>query len=233
MSNSEPYSLQSAREFGWYSIGRELAPFRLDTLSGQLVGRRVLDAGCGGGGYVDHLVRRGYDATGVDRHAAILDIAAARGFAGRFVLADLAGQLPFRDDAFESTYCFDVLEHVDDVSALRELARVTSRRLILTVPQDDSPMRRYGFRSPCYLDPTHLRYYSRDMVQALAASVAPRAVRIEGECPTNIRAMAIHRLTARSRFPGVTPVYKAVLDFILTRTVADEFHWNFLVVIDL
>jgi SAM-dependent methyltransferase len=50
-------------------------------------------------------------------------------------------QLPFADHAFDIAYCCQVLEHLpyaDFVGALRELRRVTVRRLIISLP-DDSP----------------------------------------------------------------------------------------------
>jgi predicted SAM-dependent methyltransferase len=49
--------------------------------------------------------------------------------------------LPFADRVFDISYCCQVLEHLpydDFVEALRELRRVTARRLIISLP-DDSP----------------------------------------------------------------------------------------------
>ena len=52
-----------------------------------------------------------------------------------------AQRLPFADGSFDTTICFDVLEHVaDDGQTIRELARVTRRRLVLAVPQADQWM---------------------------------------------------------------------------------------------
>ena len=120
------YSLQNAQEFGWNSLTGELLPERRWLLDTYVVGSTVLDAGCGGGGFVDYLCKRGFDATGLERHAMFLGVAAQRGFSGSFVNADLAMPLPFVDGAFDTTVCLDVLEHVsDDQAAIRELARDT------------------------------------------------------------------------------------------------------------
>ena len=49
------YSLENARAFGWNSVSGDLLPERVELLNKYVVGRTVLDAGCGGGGFVDHL----------------------------------------------------------------------------------------------------------------------------------------------------------------------------------
>jgi 2-polyprenyl-3-methyl-5-hydroxy-6-metoxy-1,4-benzoquinol methylase len=46
-------------------------------------------------------------------------------------------RLPFRDEAFDLVVCVEVLEHLHDPAAgLRELARVSSRHLLLSVPHE-------------------------------------------------------------------------------------------------
>jgi SAM-dependent methyltransferase len=48
-----------------------------------------------------------------------------------------AQQLPFADDSFDLVVCVEVLEHlVDPAKGLRELARVGTRHLLLSVPRE-------------------------------------------------------------------------------------------------
>ena len=48
-----------------------------------------------------------------------------------------ATRLPFRDGQFDLVVCVEVLEHLrDPLAGLRELARVTSRHLLLSVPHE-------------------------------------------------------------------------------------------------
>jgi ubiquinone/menaquinone biosynthesis C-methylase UbiE len=48
-----------------------------------------------------------------------------------------AQRLPFRDDQFDLVVCVEVLEHLTDpMAGLRELARVTTRHLVLSVPRE-------------------------------------------------------------------------------------------------
>ena len=130
----------------------------------------MLDAGCGGGGFVDYLARQGFEATGLDKHE-IACRRRQRQFKGRFVQADLAQRLPFADGSFDTTVRFDLLEHVaDDGQTIRELARVTRRRLVLAVPQEDQWMWRCRLILYPYRDATHLRYYTPESLRALDAS---------------------------------------------------------------
>ena len=80
------YSLQNAQEFGWNSLTGELLPERRWLLDTYVVGSTVLDAGCSGGGFVDYLCKRGFDATGLERHAMFLGVAAQRGNIWRLIL---------------------------------------------------------------------------------------------------------------------------------------------------
>jgi SAM-dependent methyltransferase len=227
------YSRENAERFGWHSVGGELAPHRVQLLDRCVVGSSVLDAGCGGGGYVDYLARKGLDAVGADKHPTFLGVARERGFLGKFVEADLTDRLPFADQAFETTYCFDVLEHVDDRAALRELARVTRRRLILTVPQEDRWMQRHGLRFFTYQDPTHLRYYTPESLCELAASIHPAKVEVTGECPVHVRQIARTMLQPASKYPLLTRLYRRAFEFLLFRATEPEIFVNLVAVIDL
>lgn len=46
-------------------------------------------------------------------------------------------QLPFKDEAFDTVACFEVLEHVtfdDSISALKEMRRISKKNVIISVP---------------------------------------------------------------------------------------------------
>ena len=229
---SEQYTLDNARAFGWSSLGA-LSPYRVAHLDQYTVGKTVLDAGCGGGGYVDYLCRQGFEATGIDSHDSILSIHREQCFAGTFVLADLSERLPFGDDAFDTAIAFDVLEHVDDYAALREIVRVTRQRIILTVPQADMSLQRFGLAVCTHLDTSHLRYYTRDLLSTLIESVEPRQYFIQDELELGIVPLARSRLYAESRYSWLTPVYQRLLEFILARSRARPQYMNFLAIIDL
>jgi SAM-dependent methyltransferase len=95
----------------------------------------VLDVGCGAGVLVDALSAAGYGAEGVDTDAAAM--ASMRAPHRIATISDL----PWPDRAFDAVVCGEVLEHLPvDVFAagLVELARVASRRVVVTVPNAES-----------------------------------------------------------------------------------------------
>lgn len=96
---------------------------------------RILDLGCGVGGFLAGLSALGDAVVASDFDRASLAVCRARGF--RASLAADGYALPFRDGAFELVCLFDALEHIpDEGRALREVARVLAPggRVIVTVP---------------------------------------------------------------------------------------------------
>lgn len=175
------YSLQNARKFQWASITGDLNNERISHLETHLIGRRILDAGCGGGAYVQYLANKGFDVTGIDKTTEFLDVARKRGGAGTYLQADIT-ELPFGDNSFDCSYCFDVLEHVDDRLAIKELARVTHKRLIIAVPMEDNEFT-FGLTYHQYRDLTHLRYYTEESLHALLREIQPCQTKIVSELP--------------------------------------------------
>jgi 2-polyprenyl-3-methyl-5-hydroxy-6-metoxy-1,4-benzoquinol methylase len=118
-------------------LGRDLAR-RVIALAGR-PGHRVADIGCGAGELLGELATawRNSELVGVDFAASRLRAAAAAAGQVALVDADLGAPLPFRDRAFDTVFCTEVLEHLKNpVAALREVARVLTRggRLTLSLP---------------------------------------------------------------------------------------------------
>jgi SAM-dependent methyltransferase len=93
---------------------------------------RVLDAGCGSGRTLNELARLG-EAHGMELNPAGVAAARAR---GHHVLEGRVEAIPYEDASFDLVTCLDVIEHTDDLVALRELRRVTrpGGHLVVTVP---------------------------------------------------------------------------------------------------
>lgn len=98
----------------------------------------VLDAGCGEGFTLEKLREHGVGGTlvGIDVQQQAIEH-------GRQIHPNLSLQqgsiyeLPFKNEEFDLTICSEVLEHLDDPErALRELARVTKKYTIITVPHE-------------------------------------------------------------------------------------------------
>ncbi len=87
-------------------------------------GLRLLNVGCGTGGFNVMAERAGATTCGVDADPEAVAIAAAR-VRGRRLLCALAESLPFADQSFDIIYCFSTLEHVQDPrQAVHEMVRV-------------------------------------------------------------------------------------------------------------
>jgi SAM-dependent methyltransferase len=98
---------------------------RLERALGRPVqGLRLLNLGCGTGGFSVAAKRAGAAVCGVDVDLEAVGIAAARSpRAGAACAA--AEALPFRSGSFDAVYCMSTLEHVADWErALREAVRV-------------------------------------------------------------------------------------------------------------
>ncbi len=138
-------------------------------LGRPLGGLRVLNVGCGTGGFNVAAERAGAATWGIDANAEAIRICGLRralGAGGRYAVAG-AEALPFPDGAFDLVYCLSTLEHVRDVeAAVREMMRVLrpSGALMLYAPNGWAPYESHYkiFWPPLALAPRFLlRLYLR------------------------------------------------------------------------
>lgn len=95
-------------------------------IDGELLRGRILNVGCGTGGFNVLAAAVGARALGVDDDAEAIAICRLKTdtISGGFVRAR-AEALPFRDAAFDLVHCFSVIEHVASVDAtVAEMVRV-------------------------------------------------------------------------------------------------------------
>ncbi len=94
--------------------------------------KRLLEIGCGTGLFLEMLWQMGFDVTGVDKSASMIEAARQR-FGHRASLHQGDGShLPFEDDSFEYVFLWSVLEFCDDPRGmLREAARVAEKGVIV------------------------------------------------------------------------------------------------------
>jgi SAM-dependent methyltransferase len=96
----------------------------LDEAGPLPAGARVLEIGSGKGRMIDHLIRHGYRAHGVEN--SVERIAESRRLYGALPIELVSGSaLPFADASFDVVLSFDTFEHIPDSDAhLREVKRV-------------------------------------------------------------------------------------------------------------
>jgi SAM-dependent methyltransferase len=125
-------------------------------LAGDVTGRRILDAGCGSGPLFAALRDRGAIVSGFDGSTGMLAQARQRlGADADLKVGDLAGPLPFPDNAFDDVMASLVLHYLRDWGpTLAELRRVLrpDGRLIASVdhPFAINIMRRKAGPRPDY-----------------------------------------------------------------------------------
>jgi ubiquinone/menaquinone biosynthesis C-methylase UbiE len=98
--------------------------------------QRALEVGCGEGVIAERMARRWAEVVALDLPDAGLR-ADWRGYGGPRFLHASAHQLPFGDGQFDVVVAAEVLEHLADPhTGLAEMARVTRRHLVLSVPRE-------------------------------------------------------------------------------------------------
>jgi len=135
-------TLKHLRERWWND---DFTEFLTETLRPR-PGNRILDVGCGEGTaevqlgrlHVSQLRLYGIDLM-IERVMVAKHETTSHNQRVGFASAD-ACHLPFRDGAFDSTFCVAVLQHIGDVdAAVREFARVTTGNgRVLAVEPDNS-----------------------------------------------------------------------------------------------
>ena len=119
----------------WWFARRRVIVESLLARFGLARGAAILEAGCGSGGNLRMLARRG-PVCAMDIDDQAVQFAQARGI-GEVAHGRLPDQIPFGDRSFDLVLMTDVLEHLDDdgaaLRALRERLR-PGGLLLLTVP---------------------------------------------------------------------------------------------------
>ena len=113
--------------------GTDLSSKIMDLIGTHVTGSTVLEAGCGQGILADRLSKIA-DVMACDLF--IDDNTPIRFPAVTFRTANIIN-LPFSDRSFDTVICSHTLEHIPNLNkALRELRRVTAKRLIIVLPKE-------------------------------------------------------------------------------------------------
>ena len=156
------HARDGGQEAGWNRLMGEIFREAADHLDASRVGPgrpRLLDVGCGYGGFVSLMRDRGWDAEGVDPSPATVVAASAKGIPVH--LGTLDG-FPRSGPAYRAITMFYVLEHLfDPVSALRKVfGLLEPGGLLLVRVPDTTPIVRllspFGLGGGLYDPPFHL-----------------------------------------------------------------------------
>lgn len=95
-----------------------------------LTSGRGIDLGCGTGWYIKRIAECGYEMTGIDHSASLVEEAKRnnQGNAAKILSADILN-LNFPDESFDFAYCINSLHHLKDNRELSEALSSISRVL--------------------------------------------------------------------------------------------------------
>lgn len=129
--------------------------------------RKVLDAACGSGTFLELLKEEGIEGIGVDRDRGVVEKARSKGL--KVIHEDIFGFLKNGEELYDGVFCSHFLEHLhfEEVVKLIELISKRIERggtLVLVTPNPASiRLHLFGF----WRDPEHVRFYSGNLICAV------------------------------------------------------------------
>lgn len=171
--------------------------YRFKRVKRYLYGDSVLDVGCQKADFLN-LIKSDYQIAGIEVNGERVDCCNQALGQDAVRLGNLDGRLDFEDNSFDTVVCLEVLEHLDDPEkALKELVRISRKRIIITVPFNETI--RYVLCLHCaqYTPASgHLHSFNKE--------------NIKGIIPDNARIIRIELIANRmlGYFPGLRSVFK-------------------------
>ena len=151
-------------------------------------GPRVLDLGCGLGGYSKALAERDFDVVALDVNPEYVERARSLGVAAE--LYD-GKRLPLDDDSVDTVFLFEVIEHLDDpVELLREARRVARRTVLLSTPNSTQSFGGVPIEFSHMLDVDHRQFFTVDSLGSLLSQVFSDCV-VEQVLPLDAKIAAL------------------------------------------
>jgi len=133
-------------------------PWLFRRIKNLSAGARVLDVGCGRGGFLQLMER---ENPAIDSYGLDIGTPAERLSNGLFVRGS-ATALPFADNTFDVVTCTHVIEHIQDaLSCVQELVRVCRPGGVIYIEAPSPRAASVPIFNNFWDDPTHIRPYSR------------------------------------------------------------------------
>ena len=184
--------IKNGKDFHWGPRVTKLNPEKALLLKKYAVGK-CLDIGFGSGVYTKYLKTLGHEVVGVDNESEFVR-QAKKTYPGIKFIHGSVSKLPFQENEFDTIILFDVLEHVDEKSALKEIARV-GKRMIITVPhQNQKILLKYGLAHAHNLDKTHLRNYTVKSLKNILLITGWHPVSVKPVLPISLSGILITNL---------------------------------------
>ena len=132
-------------------------------------GQRLLDLGCGLGGYSKRLAERGFEVVAFDVAAEYVERARALGVDARQYDGE---RLPLDDDSVDTVFLLEVIEHLEDPARLlREARRVARRNVLVTTPNCTQSFDPVPVEFSHILDVDHRQFFTEASLRELLDGV--------------------------------------------------------------
>lgn len=188
--------VEEGEMFSWAPKVAKINPDKGQILKKFAIGK-CLDIGFGSGVYTAYLKELGHQVVGVDSEPEFVNQAQKNYPEIKFVLGSVY-KLPFKKGEFDTVILFDVLEHVDDKKALKEIARV-AKRVIITVPHTNQKiLLRYALAHAHSLSRSHLRNYDVKSLRKIMSKSGWKVREVKPALPISISGLLINRLSGKS-----------------------------------
>jgi SAM-dependent methyltransferase len=115
--------------------------------------KKILDLGCGSGGYLVSLAKNGFEVYGLDFSLEAIEVAKSwlrdEECEGHLKIGSIYKELPYADHFFDAVLSFRVIHHakIDDIRKLiKELERVLKPQglIFITIPKWKIPRKKMG-----------------------------------------------------------------------------------------
>ena len=139
----------------------------INWIKNNIVGKTVLDVGCGTGAYSEALQLEGFECIDIDVNTESIEKTKNTNI--QSLIMD-AMKISFQDKAFDTVLLIEVLEHVaDPLTVLAEVGRVAKKRILITVPNlEPLPhLAQFNVIMHHFLEPTHLNFFTKKMLEVL------------------------------------------------------------------
>ena len=132
-------------------------------------GQRLLDLGCGLGGYSKRLAERGFEVVAFDVAAEYVERARTLGVDARHYDGE---RLPLEDGSVDTVFLLEVIEHLEDPARLlREARRVARRNVLVTTPNCTQSFDPVPVEFSHMLDVDHRQFFTEASLRELLDGV--------------------------------------------------------------
>ena len=144
---------------------------------------RLLDYGCGQGAYTKYLNKINLKTLGID-----INYFKEWKENKNFIKLD-TNKLPFKNEYFDLTFCFEVLEHCENYyEILSEIKRVTQKHIILSIPNCDinNSLRGANLVPAHWTDQTHVNFFTKESIREVLKDLNFKIISLEDCLPISV-----------------------------------------------